>query len=130
MEVANLLTRAESAARDFRQAEAQFGDVANHEYIGRILLMKAKMQRGLVETVATHHTGGKSPMALVGLIHLADNICKDLGLGYFPQVRGVYSEAILRTLKLTEKDIRQLQTSLGESLHAEIEDLVDRCISA
>lgn len=116
-------------ARDFRQAEALLGDVADHEYIGRLLLMKGKMSRGLIEAVATHHTGGQSPRPLACLIHVADNIAKDLGLGYFPQEQAVYSPAILRILRLSESQAKGLSQTLSESTLKEINELVDQCLA-
>jgi HD-like signal output (HDOD) protein len=113
---------------DFRQAETNLGNVADHEFIGRLLLMKAKLQRSVIEAVGTHHTGGASPRPLVCLVHLADNLSKDLGMGYFSASQGNYSPAVLRRLRLHESDLDQLRQQLGESVQQEVRELVDRCL--
>ena len=47
------------------------------------VLYGGKLGQELVEAVGTHHSIGDEPGDLVCLIHLANNICKDLGLSYF-----------------------------------------------
>jgi len=128
-EVGKCLGDADSPARDFRQAEAHLGAVVNHEYIGRLLLMKGKMDKGLIEAVATHHSGGQSPRPLVCLIHVANNLAKDLGLGYFPEAQGGYDDRVLRSFHLRQKDLPKLTDSLGDSTLKDINTLVDQCLS-
>ena len=118
----------DDGATDFAQAEARFGHVADHEHIGRLLLLKSKMPAPLIEAVGTHHSGGAKPRPLVCLIHLADNLSKDLGLGYLPEARGVYSPAVLRALRLKPQDLEALRQGLGTDLKKEIDDLVGRCL--
>jgi HD-like signal output (HDOD) protein len=117
----------EEQPSDFRRAEAHFGDIANHEHIGRLLLIKSKMPAGLIEAVATHHSGGPTPRPLVCLIHLADNLCKDLGQGYLPESRACYNPAVLRAMRLRPTDTQALLESLPPDLQNDIDEFVGRC---
>jgi len=60
---------------------------------------------------------------------VADNLCKDLGLGYLPHERGNYSASVLATVKLTGEDMDILQTALEETIVEDIQDVVHRCLS-
>jgi HD-like signal output (HDOD) protein len=120
----------ESFGRDFREAEAQLGQAGLHEDIGRLILLKVDAGPKMVEAVGAHHTGGKSSGGLAGLIHISNNLCKDLGLGYHPEEVGVYSESVLEKLNLTEEDIEGLKEEMAESIKDEVKELVSRCIPA
>ena len=117
-----------SARVSFRRAETRLGDVVNHEYLGQLLLLNAQAKPEVVEAVGTHHTTGGFPKPLVCLIHLADNLCKGLGLGYVPEEQELYNASVLSALKLTRKDMQKLKDSLGESLIEQIEELTSRCM--
>ena len=125
-----VLSRMASEDISFREAEKGFGDAANHEYLGRLLLLTSSVGEDLVEAVGTHHTTGKSPASLVCLIHLANNISKDLGLGYLREERTEYSESVLKVLDLSEEDVAELKEALGPAVVREIGEIVDRCIQA
>jgi HD-like signal output (HDOD) protein len=120
---------AQDDIRDFRQAEARLGDVADHERIGQLLLMKGKMAPGLIEAVATHHTVQPSPKALVCLIHMADNMSKELGLGYFAEEQPVYSPEVTKALRLSTAQVKDLSRALGANTLDEINELVDQCLA-
>ena len=111
----------------FRQAETQLGNVVNHEHIGRLMVLKSAGGPDLVEAVGAHHTTGANPNDLVCLINLADNLCKDLGLGYAPQDRGVYSSGVLNHLRLATADVLHMRQALGNAVVEEIELLVEQC---
>ena len=113
-------------SRDFREAEAEVGRVGMHEDIGRLLLLKADASEQLVDAVGTHHAGSPTPGALTCLLHLSDNLCKDLGLGYLPEEKGTYSPAVLKKLVLDETKIKKLKDDLGEAMVKEIEEVVNR----
>ena len=125
----NVLSRMSPDAdfgRDFREAEAEVGRVGMHEDIGRLLLLKADASEQLVDAVGTHHAGSPAPGALICLLHLSDNLCKDLGLGYLPEEKGTYSPAVLQKLDLDETKIKKLKDDLGEAMVKEIEEVVNR----
>jgi len=111
----------------FRQAERELCDVANHEFLGRLLLLRSSVQEQLVEAVGTHHNTGSSPGDLTCLLHMANNLCKDLGKGYLPFEATVYSAQVLEKLGMQAGDVRRLQESLGDKVVEEIEELVARC---
>ena len=79
-----MITHMDSESVPFRQAEKATGDVANHELLGRLLLLKLKVGEQLVEAVGTHHTAGTDPSDLTCVLHVADNLAKQLGFSYQP----------------------------------------------
>ena len=118
-------------ARDacsFRQAEAQLGETFNHEHIGRLLLLNMDMGPELAEAVGAHHSANKAPGPLVCLLYMADNLCKEMGLGYVPEEPSTYSAAVLKALRLEVADVQKLQSSMGDSMVEKIEELTDQCI--
>ena len=113
---------------DFRKAESLSSAVADHEYIGRLMILNARMTPAMAEAVGAHHDGGRNRRPLTCLVHLADNICKDLGLGYLPDERGDYSADVLRAMRLTPSGVQSLVESLGPSLRGGIEELAELCL--
>ena len=113
--------------KPFRKTETLMGDGASHEQIGQLLLVASGMGPELAIGVGRHHTVGKSPSSLVCLIHLANNLCRDLGLGYFEEEQGVYSKAVLNKLNLTREDVKSLQETLGDEIVGEVKELVGQC---
>ena len=71
---------------------------------------------------------GGFPTPLVCLVHVADNLSKDLGLGYLPDEKGIYGAVVLNTLGVTEEEIGSLKSSLGEGMVEDIKELVSRCM--
>jgi HD-like signal output (HDOD) protein len=124
----SVLERMDKDGSSFRQAEARLGDVASHEYLGRLLLLNANMGAELVEVVGAHHDPGDAPGPLICLVHLANNLCKDLGLSCLPDEKAEYSAAVLEALGLQLEDVQQIKEVLGGSVIEEIKELVDRCI--
>ena len=120
------LASSRQTSRDFRQAEARIGYPGLHEEVARLLLLKANAGSQLVDAVGAHHAHGEAPGDLACLLHLADNLGKDLGLGYLQQEQGKYSRAVLRKLDLTPQDLQDIKASLGGSVVAEVEDVVRR----
>lgn len=76
----------------------------------------------------THEYLGQHPSELVCLVHVADNLCKDFGLGYLAEEEVVYDASVLTTLRLSRDDIDGMREALGEGVVDEIRDLVSRCI--
>ena len=116
------------SCRSLREAEARLGDVVTHEQVGQLLLMRAEMSQELVKAVSSHHEPEPLPGQLICLVHLADNICKDLGLSYMPGEEGIYSDSVLRALDLNQELLDKLKSSIRQSVVEEIKDLVDRCL--
>ncbi len=65
----------------FREAERQLLDAVNHEYLGKLMLMKSNMKEELVEVVSEHHTVSETTSKLVALTNLVDNMSKELNVG-------------------------------------------------
>ena len=91
----------EDFGRDFREAEAQLGHTGLREEIGRLMMLKVDAGPRIVEAVGDHHTGGESAGGRAGLIHVSNNLCKDLGLGYLLEEEGVYNEGVLEQLNIS-----------------------------
>ncbi len=111
----------------FRAAEIELGDVANHEYLGKLLLMKSKVDKGLVDAVATHAVP-ENPSDLVCLVHLANNLSKELAMGYLPDEQPHYDPRVLEKLNLSEDDCHGIRDALFADGAKEIKDVVQRCI--
>lgn len=111
----------------FRRSEAALDDAGNHEQIGRLFLLKANAGPRLMNAVGNHHATKNAPDDLGCLVHMADNLAKDLGLGYGRDERGTYSAVVLRRLKLRKEDIQALQKGLRPAVE-EVKELVSRCV--
>ena len=112
----------------FRKAEQRLGDSANHERLGQLLLLNANMGKEISEVIAQHHNPGRDPGDLACLLHLANNLCKDLGLGYLPSEKGRYNKAVMKTLKLAPADIKALRKTLAEDTVEEVRSAVEQCM--
>ena len=125
---ADVVRQQQASGVSFRRAEAQLGDVVSHEQIAQAFLLKAKVGNQMVDAVGSHHTTGSNPDGLVCLVHVADNLCKDLGMGYLPEERGRYNAAVLKALKLEKTNLKELK----DRLHPVVEQtrlMVDQCMS-
>jgi HD-like signal output (HDOD) protein len=125
---AEILAKMEEAGLSFREAETELGDLANHEFLGRALLQRVKVGKSLLEAIGSHEDPGASPTPLVCLVHLADNLTKELDLGYRSGEKAVYRAPALLTLGLQPEAVEQLKTTLGPTLVAEVDELVERCL--
>jgi len=123
-----VLKKMEAANLPFRQAEKELGDLANHEFLGKVMLEKSQVGSKLVEAVEAHDTTGDAPTPLICLIHMADNIGTDLGLGYLPEERTAYSPAVLRVLDLDQEAVAKLVETCGQEVVKEVDDLVEQCL--
>jgi HD-like signal output (HDOD) protein len=117
----------ESRQIPFREAESHMASGVTHEQVGQLLLLRSGMPRDVVQAVKLHHRPESPPPPLVSLVHLADNLCKDMGMSYVPGERGQYSDAVLRSLQLSRAGLDQLRERLRRSVAGEIEDLFERC---
>ncbi len=125
---ARVVEQSERNKLPFRSVEAKMGDVASHERVGQLLIINANMGETLAAVVGNHHAPGENPDALMCLIHLADNLCKDLGLGYLPIDKGRYDEQVLKKLKLVRENVSVLRNTLAEDVQDEVKSLVDLCL--
>ena len=114
----------------FRDAEQRLGDVAGHEQLGQLLLMRAGMSEDLVRCVGTHHQPGSVPSPLLALVNFADNLCKDLGMGSLAEERGTYDPSVLRVLGVSAERVVELRERLGEKTVQDVMDIVERCTSS
>lgn len=112
----------------FRQAEADLGDVASHDQVGRLMLLNADMGAEVVSAVAGHHHPGDETTDLMCLVHLADNLSKDLGLGYLPGEEGTYNEAVLAHLDLSESRLNEIREALAQDIVEEIRTVAGQCM--
>ena len=124
-----LSTMSNSEQMQFHDAEERLGDLVSHEQLGQLLLMRARMAETLVRCVGGHHDPGTVPDGLMALVHVADNLCKDLGLGYGADERGLYDSNVLRVLGLNQEGIVELRQQLEGDTVAEIMEVVERCAS-
>jgi hypothetical protein len=91
-----ILAHMQARGATFKAAESRLSAGVTHEQVGQLLLLRANMPRDVVQAVSTHHQPPSPRSPLASLIHLADNLCKDLGMGYLPDERGEYSDSVLR----------------------------------
>ena len=96
--------------------------------LGLKILLKAQVGSEMVAAVASHHTTGNNPDGLVCLVHMADNLCKDLGMGYLADERGRYSAAVLQAFKLEKTDLKELKEKL-QPIVEQTRQMVDQCMS-
>ena len=115
---------------DFREAEGKIGHVGLHEEVGQLLMLQVDAGPEMVESVGNHHTGGDAPTALTSLIHVADNICKDMGMGYLKDEKGAYSPAVLDHLGLEEKDLEDIRGAIADTIVSDVRQLVSVCLAS
>ncbi|MBT4098660.1 MAG: HDOD domain-containing protein [Gemmatimonadetes bacterium] len=125
-----LITQMDSEECPFRQAEKATGDIANHELLGRLLLLKSNVGEQLVEAVGCHHTTGSDPSDLTCILHVADNLAKGLGFGYLTQEPLLWSADVLSRLDLMPDTAAALVDKIGQDISERITELVDHCTAA
>lgn len=127
---AALLDRMQSDGLSCHQAERQIPDTVPHEHISRLLLLKSGVATEVAQAVGSHHSPGDTPSDLVCLIHLADNLCKELELGCTEGERSVYSGPVLRRLDLDSSGVKQLRRTLAPHIVEQIRELTARCLAS
>ena len=128
--VVSKMAEDEGGMLSFRDAEAQLGDMAHHEHVGQLLLMKSNVRKELVEAVSSHHRAEESSSELSCLLNLVNNMSKDLGLGYLPEEKGMYEEPVLNGLQISLQDIEALREKLNEEVVPAIKQVVELCLSS
>ena len=121
-----IIRQMEANKCSFQEAEAKLSDAIDHERIGEILLLKAHMSEAVVEAVGLHHVPGDEPGPLICLVHMANNLCKELGLSCLPKEKVVYDRVVLRALKLKRTEVKEVKEALGEEIVEEIKKAVDQ----
>ncbi len=122
-----IITHMDTEGCPFHQAEKATGDVANHELLGRLLLLKSKVGEQLVEAVVSHHTTGSSPSDLTCVLHVANNLSKQLGYGYPQEKPQVWSADVLGQLDLMQDTASAPVEKIGKDISERITELVDHC---
>ena len=114
----------------YHEAENELmGGMVSHEFIGELLLRKANMPNSLVRAIGLHHVTSETPGTLVSLIHVADGLVKDLGLGYNENETSDYTRHALDCLKIGRPDLRRIMDELGPTVTSEVTQLVKQCMS-
>lgn len=67
-------------------------------------------------------------MGLSCIIHMANNLCKDLGVGYLKLGKAEYDVGVLTYLDLSSSDIAKLRASLAEDIRDEVRRLLSFCL--
>jgi HD-like signal output (HDOD) protein len=125
---ARVLAQAPRCGHQLHQAEAELGDMASHERVAQLLAVNADLGEGLVGALGRHHTTGPRPAPLVCLVHLADNLCKDLRLGYTDEESGVYDPHVLAACGIDHAAVVRARDALGPDLAGEVHGLVEQCL--
>jgi len=112
----------------FREAERELGDVANHQRVGQLMLLNADMGEGPVGVVGAHHEGADDPSDLLCLVHIANNLSREIGLSYLPGEPTEYDEGILGRSGLTRDTLAELREKLQTELVEEITTVVSQCM--
>ena len=92
------------------------------------MLLNADMGEEAVAAVGLHHSPGDTPSDLLCLVHMANNLSKDLGLGYLPGEESDYDEGILAKLGMSEDKLASLRDQLAEEIVEEIRSVVSQCM--
>ena len=124
------MAEGEEGTVSFRDGEAQLGDAANHEMVGKLMLMKSNVLPELVGAVGSHHTVSASSDPLHCLLNLVYNLSKDLGLGYLPEEKGMYAEPLLANLGISLEDVDRIRDQMREEIVPELKQVVELCLSS
>lgn len=122
-----IVEQANAFKKGFAAAEARMGEDLQHAHIGRVLLLHRDMGVDLVDTVGGHHTLQEPLSDLLCLVHVANNLAKEVGKGYLPDEEPLYNQNVLRRLRLSRREVRELSKDLGDDLSASIAQMVDQC---
>ncbi len=67
-------------------------------------------------------------LAILSLTHMADNLCKKIGLGYLPEEPSRYDPRVIKKLKLVDGNVPVLREALAEDNLEEVKNMVDQCL--
>lgn len=108
----------------FREAEKKRGDIADHERIGQLLLLKAGMSQQITDWGKTHDSITESPSALQCLLHIANNFSKEVRFAYPPETEVTYNPAVLEALSMSQADIDGIRAKLEDALVNDVKQLL------
>lgn len=111
----------------FRRAEMEMGNIASHDYLGHLMLLKSGANIQLVEAVGFHHELNASSPAVCHLIHLSNQLSKDIGMGYTPGERGTYSTATLRHFAIDAQQVKTLRNDLRAGICESVARIIEQC---
>lgn len=111
----------------FRRAEMELGNIATHDYLGRLMLLKSGVSIELVEAVGFHHDLNASSPSLTHLLHLSDQLSKDIGMGYYSGERGAYSAATLRYFGIDTQQVLALRSDVREGIATSVTQIIEQC---
>lgn len=111
----------------FRQAEIDMGDVAGHQQLGQLLLINADMGEEAVGVVGHHHDL-RETTDLEGVVHLADNLAKAVGLGFLPGEEPEYDEAVMARLGVNQEAMESIREELERGTVEQIRTVVSQCM--
>jgi len=123
------ILRQMDSSTPYHAAEAEMSAGIGHETIGSLLLEKSGLPTDMIDAVRLHHRPGESPAPLTALVHVADNIAKDIGLGYTDDEKGSYDRAALAALGLSREGVRKVSDALAELVTGEVQELVRQCMA-
>ena len=92
--------------------------------------MNAKLSKPLAFAVGYRHRPGSSPWACPVSIHMANNLCKDLSVGYLKLGKAAYDAGVLTYLDLSSSDIAELRASLAKDIRDEVKRLMSLCLGS
>ena len=81
----------------------------------------------LVETVGFHHELNASSPPVCHLIHLSNQLSKDIGMGYTPGERGTYSAATLRHFAIDAQQVKTLRNDLRAGIGESVARIIEQC---
>ncbi len=112
----------------FRQAEDQLGNPATHEQVGMLLLIRSGLGREVVAAVGRHHDTNGPWEPLTCLVHLANNLCKELGHSHLPGEAAAYCPTVLAQMGVDAAALEQLRADLRQTVEPQLGDLLHRCL--
>ena len=115
-----------SGRRSFRSVEVELGGPLSHQSIGRLLMLKSNAGSDLAVWVGSHGEVGESASPLEGLLHIANNLSKDIGLSYPYEEAGVYNDSVLTKLNLDAGRLDALRNQIGDVAIKEVKGLVEQ----
>jgi HD-like signal output (HDOD) protein len=123
------ILRTMDSKTSFAQAETDLGGAISHEWIGELVLRKSDMPNDLTRAVGLHHVIGEKPALLTALVHVADGIAKEMGLGLVEDEAVDYNRTALTALHMKREDARALSKTYANLVKGEVRRLVKECMS-
>lgn len=123
------IVRTMDSKTQFHQAESDLGGAISHEWIGELVLRKSDMPSEITRAVGLHHVLGERPAPLTALVHVADGIAHEMGLGLMEDEAVTYDRKALAVLQLKREDVRTMSKNYASLVKGEVRRLVKECMS-